>query len=141
VPYLVGLTALLGLPPFSLFFSEVAIVVAGVQHQMAWVMAIAVALLLVLFAGLARASAAMLFGAPTADGPAAAASPAPPDLSAPDRLAPDRQAPDRLAPDRQSHGPRLPLLLALGTTAVIGFAAGPFATLLLQAASVLGGTP
>jgi hydrogenase-4 component F len=131
VPYLVGLTALLGLPPFSLFFSEVAIVVAGVQHQMAWVMAIAVALLLVLFAGLARASAAMLFGAPAADGPAAAASPAPPDLS----------APDRLAPDRQSHGPRLPLLLALGTTAVIGFAAGPFATLLLQAASVLGGTP
>ncbi len=118
VPYLAGMAALLGLPPFSLFFSEVAIVLAGVQHGLAWVMAIAVALLLVLFAGLSRATAAMMFGA----------SPVAPAASSP-------------VADHRAHGPRLPLLLALGTTAVIGFAAGPLSTLLLQAASLLGGTP
>ena len=59
VPYLAGMVALLGLPPFSLFFSEVAIVVAGFQHGLGWAMALAVGLLLVLFAGLARHSAAM----------------------------------------------------------------------------------
>ena len=32
VPFLVGMVALLGLPPFSLFFSEVAIVIAGVER-------------------------------------------------------------------------------------------------------------
>ena len=32
-PFLVGMVALLGLPPFSLFFSEVAIVVAGVAAK------------------------------------------------------------------------------------------------------------
>jgi hydrogenase-4 component F len=120
-PYLVGMVALLGLPPFSLFFSEVAIVVAGVQRDLAWVMAIAVALLLVLFAGLSRATAAMLFGAPT---------PAVPMGLTADEV-----------PDESAHGPRLPLLLALGTTAVIGFAAGPLSTLLAQAAAVLGATP
>ena len=36
-------------------------------------------------------------------------------------------------------GPGLPILLALGTTAVIGFASGSFATLLTEAANVLGG--
>ena len=33
VPFLVGMVALLGLPPFSLFFSEVAIVIAGVATR------------------------------------------------------------------------------------------------------------
>ena len=62
VPYLVGMAALLGLPPFSLFFSEVAIVVAGFQGGLGWAMAVAVGLLLVLFAGLARHSASMMLG-------------------------------------------------------------------------------
>ena len=88
MPYLVGMVALLGLPPFSLFFSEVAIVVAGVQRDLAWVMAIAVALLLVLFAGLSRATMAMLFGAPH---PSAADAPTKP----------------MTVPDNGAHGPRL----------------------------------
>ena len=62
VPYLVGMAALLGLPPFSLFFSEVAIVVAGFQGGLGWAMAVTVGLLLVLFAGLARHSASMTLG-------------------------------------------------------------------------------
>lgn len=112
VPFLVGVVALLGLPPFSLFFSEVAIVVGGVQQGLGWVMAVAVLLLLVMFAAMSRHVVAMLFG-----GPAAGAE-----------------------PDRAPYGPRLPLILALTATGVVGFVAGPFATLLDRAASVLGGS-
>lgn len=115
VPFLVGTVALLGLPPFSLFFSEVAIVVGGFQQGLGWAMCVAVVLVLVLFAALSRHAAAVLFGAdPVADGPATA------------------------EPDRASYGPRLPLALALTVTAVAGFVAGPFADLLSGAAAVLG---
>ena len=117
VPYLAGMVALLGLPPFSLFFSEVAIVIAGFQAGLGWAMAVAVGLLLVLFAGLARHSANMTLGQDSAT---------PADLT---RL------------DPTPHGPQLPLLLALGVTAVIGFATGPLSTLLTQAASLLVGAP
>lgn len=113
IPLLVGVTALLGLPPFSLFFSEVAIVVAGVQRGMAWVMAAAVLLLLGAFAALARRVAVIAFGSPDDE------TGSTPDWSAP--------------------GPRFPLGLALGATAVAGFVAGPFAGVLTDAARVLGG--
>jgi hydrogenase-4 component F len=113
VPFLVGVTALLGLPPFSLFFSEVAIVVAGVQRGMAWVMAAAVLLILGAFAALARRVAVIAFGSPTEEADSA------PDWSAP--------------------GPRFPLGVALAVTAVAGFVAGPFAAVLTDAAHVLGG--
>jgi hydrogenase-4 component F len=112
VPFLCGMVALLGLPPFSLFFSEVAIVVAGVQHGMGWVMALAVLLLLVIFAGLSRHLSNMVFGSG--------------DPGVPHDV------------DRTAYGPRLPLVLALGVTGVIGFAAGPFATLLTRATAALG---
>ena len=110
VPFLVGMVALLGLPPFSLFFSEVAIVIAGVQRGLAWVMAVAVVLMLVLFAGLVRHTSAVMFGQLDTEEP----------------------------PDNATHGPWFPLALALGATAVIGFAAGPFSTILVRAAAVLG---
>ena len=42
-------------------------------------------------------------------------------------------------PDRSGHGPMLPLILALGTTAVVAFIAEPVGTLLTRAAEVLGG--
>jgi hydrogenase-4 component F len=117
VPFLVGIVALLGLPPFSLFFTEVAIVVAGVQRGLGWVMAIAVLLLLVVFAGMARHTSAVLFGRA-------------------DRADPEPDPESDTAP----HGPRLPLVLALGVTAVAGFAAGPLSPLLERAAAVLGAT-
>ncbi len=123
-PFLVGVVALLGLPPFSLFFSEVAIVVGGVQQGLGWVMAAAVLLLLVMFVAMARQVTAMLFGAQAA-----------PDTGPP---GPDI-APD-IEPDRAPYGPRLPLVLALAATGVIGFVAGPFANVLTQAASVLEGS-
>ncbi len=113
VPFLAGMAALLGLPPFSLFFSEVAIIVAGFQRGLAWAMGVAVGLLLVLFAGLARHSATMTFGKTSV----AASEITPPG----------------------SNGPQAPLALALGVTAVIGLAAGPLSTLLTRAALLLAG--
>ena len=114
VPFLLGVTALLGLPPFSLFFSEVAIVVAGFQRGMGWVMAAMVLLLLVAFAALARHVCVIAFGSPGRE-----AGTGTPDWTVP--------------------GPRVPLFLALGATAVAGFVAGPFAAVLSDAARVLGG--
>jgi hydrogenase-4 component F len=113
IPFLAAMAALLGMPPFALFFTEVAIVIAGFQRGLGWVMSIAIALLLVAFIGLARHTSDMMFGAD------------------------DEQSTEPR--DRSSHGPRLPLIAAIGATAVIGFLAGPFTTLLGQAAAVLGG--
>ena len=121
VPLLAAMAALLGMPPFVLFFTEVAIVVAGFQRGMGWVLTVAVGLLLVAFIGLARHTGDMAFGAATVDEePTGSVEPS-----------------DTV--DRSWHGPRLPLFAALGVTAVVGFAAGPFADLLGQAARVLGG--
>ncbi|HEX2806516.1 MAG TPA: proton-conducting transporter membrane subunit, partial [Kineosporiaceae bacterium] len=64
VPFAAGLAALLGFPPFSLFFSEVAILLACWQRGLGWAAAIALGLLLVIFGGLARTSAGMLLGRP-----------------------------------------------------------------------------
>ena len=111
-PFLVGMAALLGFPPFSVFFSEVGIFVALWQQGMGWVAAVGLVLLLVVFAGLTRLTAAMLFGAP--------------------------QEPVRHA-DRSWHGPSLPLLIALGVTAVVAFLAGPLSDVLVRSAELLVG--
>ncbi len=111
-PFLVAMVALLGMPPFALFFTEAAIVLAGFQRGLGWVTGAAVALLLVAFAGLARQTARLLFGGSEA----ATAAPT----------------------DRSWHGPRLPLIAALAVTAVLGFVSGPVADLIVRAAQALG---
>lgn len=120
IPFVIGMAALLGFPPFALFFSEVAIVVAGWQAGLGAAMGVVVVLLLALFAGLARASAAMLLGPAAPPEP----SPAPPPDHDPGRGA--------------AAGPAAPLVLALGVTAVVGFLAGPVGTALARAAQALG---
>lgn len=115
VPFLLGMVVLLGFPPFTLFFTEVAIVTAGFQGGLGIVTAMAVALLLVLFGGLARHTSTLVFGG-----------------------APDTSQPQAV-PDRGAHGPVLPLALALLATAVLGFASGPLTRLLVAAAGALGG--
>ena len=117
-PLLAGTAALLGFPPFVLFFTEVGIVVAGWQAGLGWAMGVALTLLLVVFAGMSRHVSAMTLGAP--DVPK---SPAP--------------AAERSPADR---GRQAPLLLALGAAGVLGFVAIPLADLLGEAASVLAGT-
>ncbi len=115
IPWIIAMVALLGLPPFSIFFSEVSIILAGWAAGMGLAVGIALLLLLVIFAALARLTVAMVFGTPSgiADSP---------------------------APDRSTHGPLLPVILALATAAVIVFLAGPVGAVLSRAAAALGGT-
>jgi hydrogenase-4 component F len=64
--FLAAMLALGGLPPFGLFTSEVLIFGAGFRHGPAVVAAAGLALLVLAFAGLLRATHAMLYGAPAA---------------------------------------------------------------------------
>ena len=116
LPLLMGTGALLGLPPFSLFFSEVGIVLAGFNRGLAWASAAVVILVLLIFGALFRHLSVIMLG--------------PSELPTPS-----------LITDRSGHGPRIPLYLALGATAVAGFIAGPWAHLLTQAARTLGSAP
>jgi hydrogenase-4 component F len=60
--FMLALFALLGLPPFGLFVSEVMIFGAGFREGHPWLAGAALALLLVGFAGLLRAAHGMLLG-------------------------------------------------------------------------------
>jgi hydrogenase-4 component F len=88
-PWLTGMAALAGFPPFPLFFTEVAIVVAGWQAGLGPAMTAVVALLLIAFAGLTRHSLTMtLESAANAQdrapgAPSPAASPRPDGSAAP----------------------------------------------------------
>lgn len=67
-PWLAGLAALLGFPPFGLFFTEVAIIVAGYQRGMVVQSSVALVLLFTAFGGLARHALSMTLmrhGSPT----------------------------------------------------------------------------
>lgn len=57
-----GLLALLGLPPFSLFASEIGIARAGVGHGLGWAIAAGGALLVVVFASIVAHGQRMLLG-------------------------------------------------------------------------------
>lgn len=126
-PLLVGVGALLGLPPFSLFFSEVAIVVAGVGAGLGWVMAAALALVLTAFVVLARHVLSITLGS-TGLGSTGLGS------TGLGSTGVEAASP---AGDWSVPGYRTPLVLALVTTAVAGVAAGPFGRLLAEAAAVV----
>lgn len=123
-PFLAGAAALLGFPPFVLFFTEVAIVIAGWQAGLGPAMAVAVLLLLVVFAGLGRHVLAMSLGG--SDSP-----PGPREAVAADR-------PGGVV---RGSGPRAPLVLALSLAAVLGLLAVPLADVLTAAATALGAAP
>ncbi|HEU4391174.1 MAG TPA: hydrogenase 4 subunit F, partial [Blastocatellia bacterium] len=61
--FLAGTLALLGLPPFGLFISEIVIFRAGLETN-AWVAVIGIALLVVVFAGMLASVNQMLYGEP-----------------------------------------------------------------------------
>jgi hydrogenase-4 component F len=130
VPWLISTAALVGFPPFSIFFSEIGIIVAGFGAGMGVVVGIALLLLLVVFAALTRLTVAMTIGAPAV---AAETGRGAAGVTA------TGEAPAAVPPDRSAHGPRLPLILALAATAVVAFIAEPVGTLLARAAAVLGG--
>jgi hydrogenase-4 component F len=112
-----GALALIGLPPFSIFASELGIARAGFSAGLGW--AIAAALLLATIAGAALVihMSRMLLGAP-AEGPGTATA-----------------------------APRLPgttaavLLAGLALSAALGVSAGPLTDLLHSAAAIATGTP
>jgi hydrogenase-4 component F len=114
-PFLAGVAALLGFPPFVLFFTEVAIVVDGWSRGLGWAMAVALALLLVVFVGFGRQALSMTTGPRTEarTGPLGSAS----------------------------AGRQLPLALALAVTAVLGFVVWPVAPVLDAAVASLAGSP
>ncbi len=124
-----GLIALLGLPPFSLFFSEVAIVRGRVPSRPRLGDG---------GRGGTRPHAVRRVGA------AYVHADVRPD---PGRMLPAQPGPPHRPdepPSRPEVCPRpagMPLVVALGVTAVVGFAGGPLATLLAEAAYVLAGTP
>jgi len=60
--FVLGVLALMGLPPFGLFTSEIMIFAAGFRTGHAWAAAAGLVLLVVAFGGLLRATQTMLFG-------------------------------------------------------------------------------
>ncbi|WP_329000825.1 proton-conducting transporter membrane subunit [Kribbella sp. NBC_00709] len=62
-----GLAALLGLPPFSLFVSEIGLIRAGFAAELGWVAAAVLVLLLVIFVAVATKAAGILLGASTGE--------------------------------------------------------------------------
>jgi hydrogenase-4 component F len=106
-----GLIALLGLPPFSLFASELGIARAGFASENGWAVAPAFALILIAFAAIARHGTGMLLGPP-------AGPPSP----------------------RGNRIRGLPWLgLGLTTAAVLGVYLGPLRPVLDAAAIIAGG--
>lgn len=68
----VGVLAVLGLPPFAIFASELSIAHSLTAAHLAWVLGLALLFLLIAFAALATHTSRMLLGEPTADAPAIA---------------------------------------------------------------------
>jgi hydrogenase-4 component F len=112
--FALGLAALLGLPPFSLFASELALARAVTGAGLGWAVAVALVLLLVVFVAVAGNTAGMLLGG--SPEPARRGGRSSPTLAA------------------------LPLLTGLVALAAIGTLAWPLAAL-LRAAAVIAGSP
>ncbi len=146
-----AVVALLGLPPFSLFASEVALARAGFAAGLGWPTGLALLLVLAAFAALAVRTGQLLLGpapaGPTHPVPAAttAGGPAggPPDAPMPDSphesAAPDTDPADP-GPARTARGAGLPLGLGLLACAVLGITTGPLADLLSDAAAIVSGS-
>ncbi len=112
-----GVLALIGLPPFSLFASELGIVRAGFAAGMGWVTAAALVLVLVIAAAVLGHTSGMLLGAaPEGCGPAA----------------PTRRLPLSVG---------IALVGGLVVCGVLGVAAAPLSDLLHLAVRTLEGAP
>jgi hydrogenase-4 component F len=111
--YTAGLVVLLGLPPFAMFASELAIARSLADVGMAWVLGAALLLTAIAFAALARNSGRMLFGAPGATAPA---------IGVPVTVA-------------------AALLIGVAVSIALGVTAGPLTDLFGTAAAQLGALP
>jgi hydrogenase-4 component F len=109
--FALGLLAVLGLPPFSLFASELGIARAGFAAGLGWAVAVALVLMLVIVAAVGRHGRRMLLGG----GPGEA-------IALPRTMA-------------------VPLFAGLAACAVLGITLGPLHSLLQAAATIAGATP
>ena len=120
-----GVLALIGLPPFSLFASELGIARAGFAEGMGWQTAAALVLVLVIAAALVGHTSRMLLGDPPSD-----------PLSDPPGGPGAATMPSRL--------PR-PAVVALAgglvACAALGISTGPLSSLLHSATDILVGAP
>ena len=107
--FAVGLGVLLGFPPFALFASEVAVARGAAQADIAWVLGVALALIVIAFAALARNAGAMLLG-----------------------RAPD-SAPTIVVPATVAFA----LVLGIAASVLLGLSAGPLTSLFHNAATML----
>ncbi|MFI0943248.1 proton-conducting transporter membrane subunit [Streptomyces sp. NPDC021020] len=112
-----AVVALLGLPPFSLFASEVGIVRGGFADGLGWAVSLALAPALLAFAALGYRTGRMVLG-PSPAGP------------------PEAEAPQAEAEAAVSV---VPLVAGLLACAALGTALGPLSDLLSAAAAVVGG--
>jgi hydrogenase-4 component F len=110
-----GVLALIGLPPFSLFASELGIARAGFAGGMGWATALALLLVLVIAAALIGHTSKMLLGT-APEGPGAATATGRLPLTA-----------------------AVVLVTGLVTCAALGITAEPMSSLLRQAVETLGG--
>ncbi|TMR89877.1 proton-conducting transporter membrane subunit [Nonomuraea basaltis] len=106
-----GLMALLGLPPFSLFASEVGIARAGLAAGLGWPVAVALLLMLIIVAAVGRHARGMILG--------------------------ERQGEAIAVPPTAATA----LVAGLAACALLGITTGPLRSLLQAAAAVAGGTP
>ncbi|MFG1912511.1 proton-conducting transporter membrane subunit [Kribbella sp. NPDC048928] len=114
-----GLLALLGLPPFSLFASELGLIRAGIDARLGWVMAVVLVLLLVVFVAISTKVSGILLGA--------AASPEP---TGPNTTITSVKT-LRLSTF-------VPLVTGLAAVAVLGIVDWPLGSLLRTAAQIVG---
>lgn len=110
--FAVGLAVLLGLPPFALFASELAIARGTAEAHIAWALGIALALIVIAFAALARNASAMLLGPAPAE---------PPSIAVPATVA-------------------VALVAGIAASLALGISAGPLTGLFHHAATLLGAT-
>ncbi|WP_433501118.1 proton-conducting transporter membrane subunit [Sphaerimonospora sp. CA-214678] len=148
-----GLAAVLGLPPFSLFASMIGIVRAGFGAEagtaVGWATAVALVPLLVVFAAVARHAARMLLGSPRATETAEIADMAPkvPELAELPEVPELPELPETSGPGGPAGAVRLPrtaavpLVAGLAAAAVLGVWTGPLRPLLETAATIAGVTP
>ena len=109
-----GFLALLGLPPFSLFVSELGLARAAAADGLTWVIAVALTLLVVVFVAITAHVTPMILG----PGP----------------------EPRAAAGESAVAGSTAPLVVGLLALAVLGVVAWPLDQL-LHSASLIGGTP
>jgi len=142
--FALGLAALLGLPPFSLFVSELALARAAADAGLGWAIAVALVLLLVVFVAIASHGAGMLLGRPPAvtapPGAGPATAPVPTAAAVSSVLTMTQVRPQALAPVRSAAAGVAPLVTGLAVLAVLGVVAWPLDQL-LHAAALIAGTP